>query len=233
MKRYPVFDLATFENIADIKHGSAKVRLFRLRKNGYIQQLHRDSYTVHHDPMIVASRMTWPSYMSLWFALNRHGLTNQLSYEIQVLTTRKVFRSEIELDNMRITFLRIKPKYFFGYDRIRFGDQEIFMATPEKAILDGLLFEKISASEIFDILRENILKLNVKRLVEFILRCENSKLAKRMGHMLGNLGHDVYRDLRKMITPSILLLDLGLPRRGVLDKRWMILDNVKRPQEVS
>jgi predicted transcriptional regulator of viral defense system len=232
LKGYPVFDLATFESMGDMKHESARLRLFRLKQHGYVHRLQRDSYTVFDDPLIIASRMTWPSYISLWYALNYHGLTTQLSHSIQVLTTRKVFRSEIEFENMRISFIKINPKFLFGYDKIRIGTHDVFMALPEKAILDGLMLGKVSVSEIFDILKENIAKLDIHRFVEFIRRCGNSALAKRMGFMLDVLGRDIYADLHKLVTPTILTLDPGLPKRGVADHKWRILDNLKKSAEV-
>ena len=70
LKRYPVFDLATFASVADLSDEYAKVRLFRMTKQEYVVQLQKDRYTVHTDPLIVAYRITWQSYISLWYALN-------------------------------------------------------------------------------------------------------------------------------------------------------------------
>ena len=232
LKRYPVFDLATFENITQLGPKAASVRLFRMKASGYIHGLSRDRYTVHNDPIIIASRVVWPSYISLSYAMNRHGLTTQSPHVIEVLTTRKVFRSRYEIGNMGIELIKVNPRFLFGYDRVRYGEHEIFLATPEKAVIDGLLLRRISASETTDILSENIGRLDVDRMVEFTVRCRNSALAKRVGYLLDRLGHDRHKRLRKLTVPTVLPLDWTLPKKGTLDRKWMVLDNVKRPVEV-
>ena len=66
LERYSTFDLDTFTYVAQLDKAYAKVRLFRLKKAGYILELQRNSYTVHKDPLMVASTIIWPSYISFW-----------------------------------------------------------------------------------------------------------------------------------------------------------------------
>jgi len=228
LKRYPVFDLATFEGLTGLKHGSARLRLFRMNAHGYVYRLHRDKYTVHRDPLMVASRIAWPSYMSLWYALNKHGLSEQIPVVIEVITTRQVFRKEITFEGMRISFTKIDPRYFFGFEKIWIDGKDIFMALPEKAIVDAVLFRRISVSEIFSMLQNNIGRIDVERLVKFVHRCENGALAKRIGHLLDSLGLDFYKELKDLINPDKVPLDYFLPAEGQVDTKWRVITNITK-----
>ena len=227
LKRYPVFDLATFEGLTGLRHGSARLRHFRMNAQGYVFRLHRDKYTVHRDPVMVASRIAWPSYMSLWYALNRHGLTEQIPGVIEVITTRQVFRKEIVFEGARISFIRVNPRFFFGFEKIWIEGKDIFMALPEKAIVDAVLFRRISVSEVFSMLQYNIGRIDVERLVKFVRRCGSGALAKRIGHLLDALGLDYFKELKDQINPDKLPLDYFLPAEGKFDTKWKVIANIK------
>jgi len=225
--RYSVFDLATFASIAGLEHNSAKVRLFRMKERGYIFEVQRNAYTVHKDPFIVASRITWPSYISLWYALSYHGLTLQIPHQVSVMTTRAKSRSSIEFMGVDISFYNIKPDFFFGFERVLRNDMDIFIARPEKAIVDSVLFRKISISEIYDVIRENKDNLDLRLLVDYIIRCENGSLSKRIGYLLDKLGHDFHRELANNIYSTVIAFDYALPDRGEINRKWGVLDNTE------
>jgi len=224
--RYPVFDLATFASIANLRPDYAKVRLFRLTSRGLVRKVLRNVYTVHSDPVLVASRMVWPSYISIWYAMSHHGLTDQVPHEIQVITTRATYRRALIFMGTRISFIRVRPGHFFGYEKTLRGGHEVFMATPEKAIIDAALLRRISMSELFDILKRNIDVINVTKMVGYMARCDNTALSKRLGFMLDTLGHDAHAVLSKDMYPSLVRLDASLPDRGPVKRKWGIRDNI-------
>jgi predicted transcriptional regulator of viral defense system len=224
--RYPVFDAAQFASSAGLEPGSAKVRLFRMKKKGRIVEIHRNSYTVFRDPLIVASRIVWPSYISLWYALSHHGLTSQVPHGIAVVTTRGTFRKKLDFLGTTITFIRVPPSYFYGYDRIIVGGHEVFMAYPEKAIVDAIHLKMISASEVFEMIRDNEPGLDIKRLIEFVSRSNDWDAMRRIGFMLDRMGHHDHKRLRGRLGGTAVPLDHSLPTEGPLVQRWGIIDNL-------
>jgi len=225
LETYPTFNVATVASLIDKDPAYAKVYLNRLKKRGLVQKLQRNVYTVHQDPFIIASRITWPSYISLWAALRYHDLTEQLPNEISVLTTSAKSSRTISVGNTRIFFERIRPTYFFGFSKVRIGDFEVFVAEPEKAVMDAVLLKRISVSEIYSILKDNLKVMSAERLRDYILRTQNKALAKRFGWMLESLGYEVGK-LEEMVYKAIIPLDYARPSSGTRDARWGVIVNV-------
>jgi predicted transcriptional regulator of viral defense system len=226
LKRYPVFDRATFASVADLEPPSASSRLSRLVRDGRAIRLWRDAYTVHRDPLLVAFHLAFPGYISLWYALSHHGLALQVPHEIPVLTTARTYRSAIRFEGMRISLTRISPRHLFGYEKLVMRGLEVFMATPEKALVDAVLLRRISPSEVFSIMGDYADSLDIPRLVGYVGRAGSGALAKRMGYMLFALGHEVHGQLRGLVYPTVVPLDTTLPSEGATDDRWGVIDNV-------
>ncbi|MEM2875170.1 MAG: hypothetical protein QW567_04045 [Candidatus Hadarchaeales archaeon] len=225
LREYPTFSLATVASFIDKGTAYAKVYLSRLRRQGLVHRLQRDVYTVHRDPFLVASRIIWPSYISLWAAIRYHNLTEQLPNVISVLTTARKGLRAISMGNTSIVFERISPAYFFGFSKVLHEGLEVFVAEPEKALIDAVLLKRISVSEIYSILRERLKYLSVERLSEYILRTRNRALAKRFGWMLESMGCDV-EDLRRVIYRTTIPLDYAGPLSGRKDRGWGVIVNL-------
>ncbi len=226
LKKYPVFDLKTFATIAVANKDYAKVYIHRLKKKGLVFNLQRDRYTVHRDPFIVASRVIWPGYISLWSALNFHGLSDQVPNTISVITSRRKRATTIVFMNARIVFEHIDPRYYFGSSKEVMDGFEVFIAEREKAIIDGVLLRRISLSAITGIIKEHIKAVDIEKLVKYIIMTGNKSLAKRVGYVLCSIGFDFFDELEPLIYRTPLLLDYSLPKKGKTDRKWGIIDNM-------
>lgn len=227
LEKYAVFDLNVVRSI--IKKDIPYTRLFlhRLKKLGYVFEIERNRYTVHRDAFLIASRIAWPSYISLWSAIRFHNLTEQIPHSIWAVTTRKRRKNKIRFADAEILFVLTKPKYFFGFKKVDFKGFEIFVAEPEKSIIDGLLFRKISVSEIFSILKSNLHSISVERTLNYAIKTKNKALIKRIGFLFGRLGLDYYNKLKRYVCFPYTALEYNLPVEGKRDEKWKILKNVK------
>lgn len=226
LEEYPTFNIDTFANIIDNDKTYAKVFLNRLKNRGIIKQIQRNVYTVQEDPLIIASRIIWPSYISLWAAFRYHNLTEQIPSKISVITARSKSRKNIQMMNTTIIFEKIRPSWFFGFSKIKIQDFEVFMAEPEKALIDAVLLKKISTAEIYFILKENIKNISTKKIVNYILVTKNSALAKRFGWMLDSLGCKYVKRLKKQTYKTMIPLDITRPVTGLNDKKWGVVVNI-------
>ncbi|OYT28665.1 hypothetical protein B6U98_04370 [Thermoplasmatales archaeon ex4572_165] len=226
LEEYPTFNIDTFANIIDNDKTYAKVFLNRLKNRGVIQQIQRNVYTVQEDPLIIASRIIWPSYISLWAAFRHHNLTEQIPSKISVITSRSKSRKNIQMMNTTIIFEKIRPSWFFGFSKIKIQDFEVFMAEPEKALMDAVLLKKVSTAEIYFILKENIKNISTKKIVDYILVTKNSALAKRFGWMLDSLGCRYVKRLEKKAYKTMIPLDITRPINGLNDKKWGVVVNI-------
>ena len=228
LEEYPTFNIDTFANIIDKDKTYAKMHLNRLKNRDIVKQIQRNVYTVQKDPLVIASRIIWPSYISLWAALRYHNLTEQIPNKISVITTRSKSYKNIQIMDTTIVFEKIKPSWFFGFTKTRIQGFEVFMAEPEKALIDAVLLKKISTNEIYSILKENIKKISTKKLVDHIIRTKNGALAKRFGWMLETLGYDYTKKLNKQAYKTLIPLDTSHPINGLHNKKWGIIINIGR-----
>ncbi|MDI6883581.1 MAG: hypothetical protein QMD00_00315 [Hadesarchaea archaeon] len=226
LEKYAVFGNKKVREIIGKGSAYTKLAVHRLKREGLIKEIEKDKYTVHDDPLLVASSLTWPSYISCWAALRHHDLTEQLPTVIHVVTTRSRKRREVEFGHARIVFIRTKPSCFFGFEKTRLGGLEVFVAEPEKALVDSALFHRVSFSEITDIVRENFKSIDASKLIDHLLRIGNPASAKRFGYLLECLGVETYGKLGKFVGRSYTRLDYARPAMGKKSERWMVMDNV-------
>jgi len=226
LEKYAVFGNKKIRELTGKGSAYTKLLIHRWKRGGLIREIERDKYTLHSDPLLIASNLTWPSYISCWAALRYHGLTEQLPSAIHILTTRSRKRREITFGGARMVFIKVRPSSFFGFEKLRHDGIEIFMAEPEKALIDSVLFRQISFSEIVDIAGENFNSIKVERLVDYLLKMRNNALAKRFGYLLEKLGAEVHGELGKSIGRSYTVLDYAMPAEGKKIDRWMVIDNV-------
>ena len=226
LQEYPTFNVDTFANIINNDKTYAKMHLNRLKNRGIVTQVQRNVYTVHEDPLIIASRIIWPSYISLWTAFRYHNLTEQIPNKISVITTRSKSRENIQTMNTTIIFKKIQPSWFFGFSKIKIRGFEVFMAEPEKAIIDAVLLKKISTTEIYSLLQSNIKNITTKKIVDYVLRIKNKALIKRFGWMLESLECASVKKLKKQAYKTMIPLDIARPISGPTDKKWGIIVNI-------
>ncbi len=123
---------------------SAYVLCSRYVQRGYFIRVKRDFY-VHADTwnrygfldfLKLANFLQVPSYISFTTALEYHGLTTQVQRNwYECVTTRR----SNSFAPLGVTFLyhKLNDRLYFGYERI----DGIFVAAPEKAVLDSAYLE--------------------------------------------------------------------------------------------
>jgi predicted transcriptional regulator of viral defense system len=224
LEEYPVFDTATFKALTGAKAQYAWLQLYRLKAAGHIFEVQRGKYSVHKDPFLIASRIVWPSYISLWSALRYWNLTLQLPAAVWVITPRR--GRKLRYRNTTIIFIHTKPAQLFGYKKVLWRGFEVFIAEPEKAIIDSLLFRKVPLVEIADALKAHLRKLSKRRLVRYAIMTKNAALIKRLGYLLEGVGASYYSELKRYIYSVWTALDWAAPKKGKQNKRWRIIVNV-------
>jgi len=227
LEKYAVFNLNIIKNIIKKDNNYAKLVVYRLKKDNFIFEIEKNKYTLKKDAILISSRIIWPSYISGWSALRYYNLTEQLPQTILIITTRARKKKEIKFNNSRIVFTKVRQKYFFGYRKERYGEFDIFVADKEKALIDSVLFKKISFSEICDITKNNLNDIDIDLLIEYLIKIKNKTLIKRFGFLLENLGLEVYHKFKRFIDFKYIALDYSLEKKGEKDKKWRVIKNVE------
>ncbi len=183
INKWPVFDVSKAAQLFEKDHAYTRLYLHRLKKRGLIRLIEKNKYTLQNDAFLIASHIVWPSYLSLWTALSYHHLTEQISHDIWIITTRKRNKRILTFGNITLRFIHVQPKYLFGYKKIIYGGREIFMAAKEKAILDAVLTRRISRITLMEIVSKQ--KINKRRLYGYARRTKNKRLMHQIRTLIG------------------------------------------------
>jgi predicted transcriptional regulator of viral defense system len=161
-------------------------QLSRWVKSGNLIQLRRGVYALSEryqkippHPFLIANRMKRASYVSMQSALGYHGLIPEYVPSVISVTTGRPENLANSLG--AYIFKHIKKTLFFGYKAFDLGDrQSVFIAVPEKALLDLLYLTPGSDSP--DYLRElrlqNTEALNTEFLIDLAARMGSKKLIR-------------------------------------------------------
>jgi predicted transcriptional regulator of viral defense system len=142
---YPYFDLPMALQWTGMERHSLLIQLTRWTKAGYLLTLRRGLHTVAgpfrkhpHSAPELANAIYSPSYLSLEWALSHYGLIPEAVPVFTSVTTRITRTFENALG--RFEYRHIQQSLFTGFSRRRLLGAEIYMAQPEKALLDYLYF---------------------------------------------------------------------------------------------
>jgi predicted transcriptional regulator of viral defense system len=193
----PVFEtgllLAGSVDIKDVRR-----QLSRWVKAGKIYQLRRGLYslaspyqkTVSH-PFLVANRIVRSSYVSLQSALAYHGLIPEHVPVTTSVTTGRPNRWETPLGVF--AYQHIQPRLFDGYRFLDMGGgQQVFIAAPEKALLDLIYLtpQADSAAYLSELRLQNLERLDVLFLEEMASRMDMPRLARATKWIIERVEHD-------------------------------------------
>jgi predicted transcriptional regulator of viral defense system len=224
--RAPVLTTQQMSALLEMEPASATVRLHRLARDGAIVRVMRGRYclpSVH--PLAVASGLYIPSYVSLLAAFEYHGTTTQSPRVIDVINTRRSGTVSVTLDagTYDITFVHLPPSLIYGLERVRVGGKDAFVASRERAIVDGLMLPgNVPLDETVACLRSGV---DVGRMVDYARRTGRQVVVKRLGHLLTSEGIEFDGAALGEISSTYVPLDPSFPRRGVHDPHWRVIRN--------
>jgi len=175
-----IFSVQDIRRIGNYSKEYSKLVLNRLTKRKSIKKITKNSYTTQKDILMIASNLKIPSYISFWSASSYYGFTEQILNKIYVACTRKI--DSINFEGYKIKF--IKLKYFFGYNKIKTENGEIFIAEQEKLLIDSLLYQKEMGNfdEIEKVFKKS--KISIEKIIEYLKKINNLSLTKKVGYLI-------------------------------------------------
>ena len=118
----------------------ASKKLTQIRRGWYLIS---KPYRFHEiPPEVIANRVVSPSYISLESALSYHGLIPEETPNPTSVTTARA--ENFQAMGRLFIYHHIKPDYFRGFSRSQYGEYELFIATPEKALWDKLYLHTLN-----------------------------------------------------------------------------------------
>lgn len=100
----------------------------------------------------------------------------------------------------------------------------MYIADPEKAILDSLYLNTVPLNEIVKIINESDLKID--KLLDYAMKMDSKILLKRLGYILELVDIPEHKVLlSKINTQRTDLLNPSIPHTGNKNKKWHLLIN--------
>ncbi len=183
----PVFRLTEATKI--LHHNKAYTVLFlhRCVKNGLIGRVERGLYYVmqRHNEYEIASHVLDYSYISMVSALAYYGLTTQIPKVVYVVSTKRhsIIRN---VQGINIIFKRIKKEMLFGYHKESNGN--IFIADPEKAIIDIYYFNDLS--DLDETMLNKPARININKLVLYAQKSRKRYIMRKISELLKYCGYN-------------------------------------------
>ena len=175
--------------------------------------------SMSHLALVPALMGDAPYYVSWWSAFVFHDLTEQLPRTVSVAVQSK--RRDAEIGGIRVRFVRVSPKKFFGYRTVKTEGALVAVATPEKAIIDSLDRPAYSGglAEVAKALSSR--RVRSEELIRIARRYGVRAVAQRLGWLLENLRGEDASALLEMVNPGApyLLNPVG-ETTGAIDRRW-------------
>ncbi len=129
-------------------------------------KLRNGLYALKTDPpseLEIANRLHQPSYVSFEYALCHHHLIPEAVYSVTSATTR--LTREFVVQGRTYEYSRIKKKAYRGYGLERVANTGVFIAEPEKALVDYLYFVDLKLKSLNE--RLNVRKINKKETLRY------------------------------------------------------------------
>lgn len=165
-----------------------KVQMSRWKKAGKLIQLRRGIYLlpdiyrkIEVDEFFIASILEKPSYVSMEKALEYHSLIPDAVPVYTCLTTKRPGRFVTEIGVFE--YRHIKRELFWGYESLSSGAQTVFIASPEKALLDLIYMRgmKISTGWLRELRLQNVSKLGLNKLNVYAAKFKSLGMLKAAG----------------------------------------------------
>jgi predicted transcriptional regulator of viral defense system len=158
----PVFSSKDIERIVKDKN-YAHLILSKLTKKGEIFRLTKGFYSAFNDPTFSVFCFR-PSYLGLYDALSLRNLWEQ-EVNTTIITIKKVRGGFRKILGANVIVRRIKPKYFFGFDYIKYGNFYIPVSDLEKTLIDLIYFKESLTWQVLKNLKN---KIDKKKMLKYL-----------------------------------------------------------------
>ena len=177
------FDLASVVQLSDQSRSGLVAQLHRWSKAGKLISLRRGMYALSEEyrrspiySVQLANEIHSPSYLSTHWALGFYGLIPEKTVTYTSVTSRnpKTFSNDFGTFSYR----HVKPSFFFGYRQVEMDGANVWVAEPEKALLDLWHLESGAWTKprLMEMRFQNMEGIDLDRLTKFSERFRSPRL---------------------------------------------------------
>ena len=160
------------------KKGYSHLLVSNLIKRGEVRRIKKGFYTTHEDPVFSVFCFR-PSYLGMQEALSIYGLWEQET-NVVIVTAQKTKQRRIEVFENNVILHRIKPRYMFGFDLIKYGNFHVPVSDLEKTFIDMIYFNEIPDK---GILRKMEKTMDKEKLEKYLKKYPGRTRKKILKHL--------------------------------------------------
>lgn len=182
-KQLTVFSPLEFQRIFDVSEYAAQWFIKSHTKKNLFLKLRNGLYCLSDELMnyyLIANRAYQPSYVSFETAMSFHKMIPETIYPI-ISATPKISRN-FNARGTQFIYRKIKQKAYAGYTPTKYLDHTVFLAEPEKALVDYLYFVDLGKCR-FSYERLDLKNINARKLnscAKLFARPTLEKLVKKI-----------------------------------------------------
>ncbi|WP_042662298.1 type IV toxin-antitoxin system AbiEi family antitoxin [Haloferax sp. ATB1] len=235
-----VISIGDIANALDIPRKSAKDMAYALKEKGWLERIVHGKYLIiplaagenpvytEHE-FVIASALVEPMYIGYWSAMNHHGLTEQLSRTVYIVTTTRA--QEREIHGVTYRPVTVTEQKFFGYQPAAVGTNQVNISSIEKTLVDCADHPEFCGGigELAKAMQNAVdMRCSWGRVIEYLRRVRNGAATKRIVYLADQLDIDLpgYSSIVENFTTGYPLLDPTRKAKGTRDSKYQLRLNV-------
>jgi len=235
-----IISIGDIAGVLDISRKSAKDMAYALKEKGWLERIAHGKYLIlplaagenavytEHE-FVIASALVEPMYIGYWSAMNHHGLTEQLSRTVYIVTTER--DQERQIHGVTYRPVSVTEQKFFGYQPTAVGSNQVNISSIEKTLVDCADHPEFCGGigELAKAIQNAVeTRCSWERVIECLRRVRNGAATKRIVYLADLLDIELpdYDELVENFTTGYPLLDPTREAIGTRDSKYQLRLNV-------
>jgi len=214
-KEKAVFNLNEIARIIGKPKNITSVYLNRMCNKNLLFKIEKNKFSKTKDVFIIASQIISPSYLGLTSSLYLQNEFSQIINKVYVLTSKQ--KKKLNILDMEIIFIKIKPSLVFGYKKVKKENSYIFISDIEKTLIDSILYH-IRITNILEIIK----KTDIEKLLNYTKKINKEILTRKIGFLLDLA--EIKNNLSRK-TKTIYKFNPRIKQKGKFNNKWFLYVN--------
>ncbi|MCK9555181.1 hypothetical protein M0R36_05140 [bacterium] len=169
-----------------------------------------------------------PYYVGYFTMYNYWGFTEQIPQTVFILNLEKNVKKTI--GDVKYEALKIDKKKFFGIQKIKIEDIDIYISDKERTLVDFVYNPIGSYANVANVLKSCLVDIDLEKFINYLNQFPVVSVRKRAGFFLAEIGcsNNALKKLQRNIGREdtfVVLNPANKSRKGKINKEWKIIVN--------
>jgi predicted transcriptional regulator of viral defense system len=233
-----ILSLTDIRDLLGVSHVYARKLAERLCKKNAFQRIKAGLYVripeqillnkggFSADPIMVASKVATPYFLSYYTACSLHGVSQRVWNEVYITTTGT--SQSFHYGGQTFRLISVLPERFFGIEERSYRHESVIVADIERTMLD-LFARPAFGGGWHDVITclVDVEHINYPKLLDYLDRLNMKILVHRLGYVVDRLHHRLHvpdeflRALQQRVSGNIYYFERK--QKGSFNKRWQLI----------